>query len=342
MEKAERNDIRSKSAHLPIQNKQTAACEKKNQTNSTATNKMGQAQSTHSLTGTEIKQISNKLKRKLHLANQIGQNLLAPNYLDDELLQNVLNIVKNPTKGKVKNLDSPWRERFNALSQDENNLVYIDDRLVILKILQTSIQNSLHWGHSGRDNMLQQISDIWWPRIHRDITLLAKSCSNCQKAGKSKKPIIKQQNFGKIPTPEVTNDEIAIDFAGPFKMAKSSEMYLIVSIDSKTGWQDAKFLRAPTTRKVIGFLQRYIADNGIPKQIRTDSSTAFTSNEFRKFCEKYIIKHCPVHDHKGNRKVGRLIRTINERIRANRYIIIEKITKASQKCLRTTWSKKAK
>ena len=83
--------------------------------------------------------------------------------------------------------------------------------------------------------MLQQISDIWWPRIHRDITLLAKSCPNCQKTGKSIKPLLKQQNFGKIPIPEEVNDEIAIDFAGPFKIARSSKKYLIVSIDSKTG-----------------------------------------------------------------------------------------------------------
>ena len=102
--------------------------------------------------------------------------------------------------------------------------------------------------------MLQQINDIWWPRIHRDITLLAKSCSNCQKAGKSIKHLLKQQNFGKIPIPEEVNDEIAIDFAGPFKRARSSKKYLIVSIDSKTGienrsWQDAKFLRAPQREK---------------------------------------------------------------------------------------------
>ena len=83
--------------------------------------------------------------------------------------------------------------------------------------------------------MLQQNSDIWWPRIHRDITLLAESCPNCQEAGKSMKPFLKQQNFVKIPTPEETNDEIAIDFAGPFKIARSSKKYLIVSIDSKTG-----------------------------------------------------------------------------------------------------------
>ena len=33
---------------------------------------------------------------------------------------------------------------------------------------------------------------------------------------------------------------------------------------------------------------------------------------------------CPVNDHKGNGKVERLIRTINERLRANKNIILEK------------------
>ena len=125
-------------------------------------------------------------------------------------------------------------------------MLYIDDRLIIPKILQAPVKNSLRWGHTGHDDMLQQISDIWWPHTHRDITLLAKSCSNCLEAGKSIEPILKQRNFGKIPISEETNDENAIDFAGPFKIAISSKRYLIVSIDSKTGWQDAKFQRAPT------------------------------------------------------------------------------------------------
>ena len=94
---------------------------------------MGQAQSTIDQTGIDINQISNRFRPNLKLANQIGQNLLAANYQDDELLQKVINIVKNPTKGKMKSLDSPWRERVNALSLDENNSLFIDDRLVISK-----------------------------------------------------------------------------------------------------------------------------------------------------------------------------------------------------------------
>ena len=133
------SEPRKQLAHLPIQNKQTVPCENENQSNSTDNNKMGQAQSTHDLTGIEINQISNKLKPKLKLANQIGQNLLAANYLHDEFLQKIINIVKNLTKGKIKGLDNPWNER---LSLDENNLLYIGDRLVIPKTLQSPIKNS--------------------------------------------------------------------------------------------------------------------------------------------------------------------------------------------------------
>ena len=90
--KLPRNDKRSKSAQLPVQNKQTAAY-----SNEMLTNKMGQTQSAEELLGIENSQISNRLKPKLKLANQIGQNLLTGNYLHDEFLQKIFSIVKNPT-----------------------------------------------------------------------------------------------------------------------------------------------------------------------------------------------------------------------------------------------------
>ena len=121
------------------------------------------------------------------------------------------------------------------------------------------------------------------------------------------------------------SEKIAIDFAGPFKTARSIKKYLTVSVDSKTGWPDATFLRAPTTCKVIEFLKRYTTDNGIPHRIRTDPGTAFTSEKFQNSCEEYLIKHitCPIQDHRGNGKVERLIRTVNERLTANKNIINE-------------------
>ena len=50
----------------------------------------------------------------------------------------------NSTKRK-RGSDSLCREQFTAFSFDENDLLYLDDRLVIPKLLQCSIKVSLHW-----------------------------------------------------------------------------------------------------------------------------------------------------------------------------------------------------
>ena len=119
--------------------------------------------------------------------------------------------------------------------------------------------------------MLQAVADLWWPRIHREIVLLAQSCSRCQKAGENlKKTIQKQSEYGKLPAAETHNDEIAIDFAGPFKLSPKAKKYLLVSIDHKTNSPNAVFVKKPTAETVIIFLNAHIAQFGIPKRIRTD------------------------------------------------------------------------
>ena len=49
------------------------------------------------------------------------------------------------------------------------------------------------------------------------------------------------------------------------------------------------------------------------------------SESFKNFCQQFHIKHvtCPVRDHRGNGKIERLIRTINERLRTNKNIIVK-------------------
>ena len=101
----------------------------------------------------------------------------------------------------------------------------------------------------------------------------------------------------------------------------------MVSIDHFSGWPDAKFLDRPTTKKVIEFSKQYIAQYGVPQKIRTDPGTVFVSEAFVQFCKQFGIEHktCPVRDHRGNGKIERLIRTINERLRTNKQIILTKV-----------------
>ena len=88
----------------------------------------------------------------------------------------------------------------------------------------------------------------------------------------------------------------------------------------------SKNLPKSTTAVVIENLKSYIAKHGIPKTIQTDTATTFRSKRFEEFCGKRLIQHieCPIRHHRGNGKIERLIRTINERLRTNNKIIVSK------------------
>ena len=257
------------------------------------------------------------------IIEKLNDSYLPANYQADKMLQKVISLVKSREGAKISRLPAPWREKFNSLSIDERGFLYMDEGLVIPASLRASILISVHYGHPGRNTMLRYISDIWWPKIHREVINTAKCCEQCSLAGKNVKPLKRQNQFGEIPKSVEPNEEIALDFAGHFQNAEHGKKYMLVAIDNYSAWPDALFLHKPSTKNVIEFLKNYIAQYGIMKQIRTDLGTAFTSEKFKAFCNQFQIKHitCPVRDHRGNGKIERLIRTINERLRTNKNIV---------------------
>ena len=239
---------------------------------------------------------------QIEVLQTLGNFTFASQYETDEFMQKIVALLKKPDSTKINRLPTPWREKFRCLSLDPNDFIYMEEHLVIPKALRQVSIRSLHYGHPGRDTMLETVSNVWWPRLHREVVNLAKTCPQCQTAGKNIKPLLTQKQFGKLPTVSELNQEIAIDFAGPFKNAFSAKQYLLVSVDHMSGWPEAKFLRKPTTEKVIEFLRKYIARHGIAKSIRADPATIFRSKRFKTFCANRFIKHieCPIDDHRGN------------------------------------------
>ena len=122
----------------------------------------------------------------------------------------------------------------------------------------------------------------------RDCLEKAQSCQDCQRAGKNLKCIKRQNQFGKLPETKEPNEEVSIDFAGPFQNAHKQKKYFMVSVDNNLGWPHALFLPNPTAEKVIEFLTEYIAINGISKRIRTDPGTVFNSENLNSFVPKNL------------------------------------------------------
>ena len=247
-------------------------------------------------------------------SSKISNVYIQANAENDRLIQKVIGVVRSRNSAVIARLPPPWREKFNSFSVSENGLLYMDNRLVIPKDMRENVLRAIHFGHAGRDAMLREASDIWWPRVHREIVEKAKTCTECQHARKNLKCLKSQNEFGKLPETHKPNEGIALDFAGPFQNANQKKKYLLVSVDNHSGWPNALFLPNPTTEKVIEFVLEYIAENGLSKRIRTDPGRVFKSEKFKQFCSDNFIDHviCPVRDHRGNGKVERMIRTINE------------------------------
>ena len=94
---------------------------------------------------------------------------------------------------------------------------------------------SSHYGYPGTDAMLSMITDIWLPQIHRDVIDQARLGEECFHLGESLNCILKQDRTGKLPEANEQNEEVALDFAGPFQNEKKGIKFLLLSIDHISG-----------------------------------------------------------------------------------------------------------
>ena len=73
---------------------------------------------------------------------------------------------------------------------------------------------------------------------------------------------MRQKQTGKLPQGTESNQEKAINIAGPFQNAINAKKYLLVSVCHYSGWPKADIFRNLTTEKVLDFQMDNIAEHG--------------------------------------------------------------------------------
>ena len=229
----------------------------------------------------------------------------------------IIKLIKEKDWETLKRVSPYFYSLIRDLAVTPSGCVLYDNRLMVPAALKQLVINTLHQTHPGQTGMLRLADLVWFPRIHRDVTAKAQSCTDCIKKGKNLKPLIPKQSLGMLPKLKEPNEEVQIDFAGPIPFrGHKHNYYTLISVNRLTRYPHAQVFKGCDTQTALNYLEEYCRFHGIPRSLRCDQAQAFKAREFEIFCKNKNIRLilAPAGDHRATGIVERLIQTIKRRI----------------------------
>ena len=85
-------------------------------------------------------------------------------------------------------------------------------------------------------------------------------------------------------------DLVHIDTAGPFPESLGGSRYVVMFVDSASRFQRPYGTRDKSASAILGVVQRFVADMGVPRAFRTDNGTEYTNSAFVEYCNGLQIR----------------------------------------------------
>ena len=82
---------------------------------------------------------------------------------------------------------------------------------------------------------------------------------------------------------------VHIDTAGPFPASLGGSRYVVMFVDSASRFQRPYETRDKSVSAILGVVQRFVANMGVPRAFRTDNGTEYTSSAFVGYCTSLQI-----------------------------------------------------
>ena len=79
-------------------------------------------------------------------------------------------------------------------------------------------------------------------------------------------------------------DLVHIDTAGPFPESLGGSRYVVKFVDSASRFQRLYGTRDKGASAILGVVQRFVADIGVPRAFRADNGTEYTNSAFVEYC----------------------------------------------------------
>ena len=101
----------------------------------------------------------------------------------------------------------------------------------------------------------------------------------------------------RAPTPHRTTSRaeaplylVHIDTAGPFPESLGGSRYVVMFVDSASRFQRPYGTRDKSVSAILGVVQRFVANMGVPRAFRTDNGTEYTNSAFVEYCNSLQIR----------------------------------------------------
>lgn len=216
----------------------------------------------------------------------------------------------------IKTLKDLIREGQTDEYVSKNGVLYklVNDQemLVVPEMMQIEVVRKCHsLGHfsiAKTEDVVKR--DFYFPNMKKCIANVVNNCIECILVNKKRG---KGEGFlNPIPKEDIPLSTYHIDFVGPLPSTNKSYNHIFTVIDafSKFAWLYP--VKSTSSHDAIQKLRQQQAVFGNPARIISDRGTAFTSKEFKDFCENENIEHVTITTGvpRGNGQIERLHATI--------------------------------
>lgn len=186
------------------------------------------------------------------------------------------------------------------------------DLLVVPNSMENEIIRSIHERGHGSSKKTQDLikQECYIPQLRSKVDKFIANCVRCiignRKEGK-------QEGFlHPLQKPDVPLYTFHMDHLGPLQSTSKRYNHILAVIDSFSKFTWLYPTRSTTSAEVIEKLNKQKHIFGNPQNIITDRGTAFSSNEFKRYCEEEGIKHSMITTGlpRANGQIERVNRTL--------------------------------
>lgn len=229
----------------------------------------------------ELEEVVHIIEKHLIISDE-KREMFEKETKNDKDLQEVIKFCRNGWPKSIKQIPLSLKQywQYQNLITLENNLLFLNDRLIVPKVLIKDTLRILHSSHLGMTKTkLRARCNLFWPNMNNDIELLVQKCKECEKYRNKncKEPMI-PHNVPNRPFAKIASD--LLEYAG--------KRYMVV-VDYFSGWLEICPMKYINSDEVIEKLKIIFSNHGIPEELIADNMP-YSSYKMQQFAREWGFK----------------------------------------------------